>query len=268
MEHALSKIKWDVLGVSEVRRNYENITNRNSGILFMHGAAKNSQYGVGFCVKKEWKNQILEFKPRSERIATLLIRINNQETLKLIQVHAPTSEAPVEEILRFYEHLNDILEEQPKNSTHEMLIGDLNAKIGQRHPGEESIMGTSNYGIRNERGDMLLQFALESKLKIINSFFIKEENRKLTWKSPSGYKNEIDFALAKNIQSISNIEVINNLEFESDHRLIRVTLNTNKTNSRKNSYKRFPKGTSIRNQEIIYKTKLINNINKIPDNHQ
>lgn len=48
---ALQEMKWDIICLSEIRRNCESIIIRNSVAIFLHGPAENSQLGVGFYVK-------------------------------------------------------------------------------------------------------------------------------------------------------------------------------------------------------------------------
>lgn len=264
LEHAVDRIKWDVIGLSEIRRNHECIKRRKTGLLFCHGTAKNGSYGVGFCVKDTWISKIIEFRPISVRLATLALEINKQKRLILIQVHAPTSESSTTEIEDFYSLLEIELNRATRNKgttcrTHTIVLGDFNAKIGPRQQGEEQIMGKSHYGIRNERGERLIYFASQHQLKIANSFFMKPEGKKWTWKSPAGYKNEIDFILTQDMESISNIEVLNNFEFVSDHRIVRATLKLKKENTRRKYWDKIPDGESIKSHEISFKTKLLNN---------
>lgn len=69
-------------------------------------------------------------------------------------------------------------------------MGDFNAKIGQPRPDEYLVMKPNGYGERNERGQTLIDFALENQLAILNTFFKKKTKRRWTWLSPNKlYKN-------------------------------------------------------------------------------
>lgn len=51
--------------------------------------------------------------------------------------------------------------------------------------------------------------------------------KRWTWKSPDGRtRNEIDFILVRKHQkeSVKNVEVLNNFHYQSDHRMVRMTL--------------------------------------------
>lgn len=115
-------------------------------------------------------------------------------------------------------------------------MGDFNAKIGFPRREEYLVMKQHGYGERNERGQRLVDFALEKKLTIINTCFKKNPKRRWTWQSPNGqYKNEIDFILSNQPKIFQNIGTLN-LNYPSDHRPIRATI---KLSKQKNSRTKF-----------------------------
>ena len=99
----------------------------------------------------------------------------------VIQVYAPTSNA--EEVERFYEDLQDLLEITPKKDVF-FIIGDWNAKVGsQETPG---VTGKFGLGGQNEAGQRLVEFCQENKLVIANTLFQQHKRRLYTWTSPDG----------------------------------------------------------------------------------
>ncbi|XP_048520198.1 uncharacterized protein LOC125503566 [Dendroctonus ponderosae] len=63
LKEKLKKIKWDVVGLSEVRRRRENQVTLGSGNLFHYkGLEKKSEGGVGFMVHKRLRANIKEVK--------------------------------------------------------------------------------------------------------------------------------------------------------------------------------------------------------------
>ena len=60
MDEALKEnnMKWDVIGLGEVRRKEESFRTVQSGHLLYHSVAHNGQAGVGFLVNKKWKDNI------------------------------------------------------------------------------------------------------------------------------------------------------------------------------------------------------------------
>ncbi|CAH2104883.1 unnamed protein product [Euphydryas editha] len=91
--------------------------------------------------------------------------------------------------------------------------------------GEEYTIGKYGHGKRSKNGRRLVTFGLQNKLSILNTFYKKKETKKWTWISPNGlYKNEIDFVMSNNIKVFKNISIIQNLNFNSDHRMVCATL--------------------------------------------
>ncbi|CAG4937562.1 unnamed protein product [Colias eurytheme] len=105
-------------------------------------------------------------------------------------------------------------------------MGDFNAQIGTKvKSGEEYTIGKYGQGKRSKNGSRLVTFALENKFKILNSFYKKKKTKKWTWMSPNGlYKNEIDFIMSNNSKIIKDVSIIHNLNFNSDHKMVRATL--------------------------------------------
>ena len=88
--------------------------------------------------------------------------------ITVIQVYAPNSNAEEDEVERFYEDLQDLLELTPKKDVL-FIIGDWNAKArSQETPGETGKFGL---GIWNEAGQRLIEFCQENSLVIANTLF-------------------------------------------------------------------------------------------------
>ena len=72
-------------------------------------------------------------------------------------------------------------------------MGDFNAQIEKRANPMETATDKFGLGLRNERGDTLVEWATSRKYKIINTMFQKKAGRTWTWKSPNGVtKTEMD----------------------------------------------------------------------------
>ncbi|KAI5743429.1 hypothetical protein M8J77_018082 [Diaphorina citri] len=103
-------------------------------------------------------------------------------------------------------------------------MGDFNAKI-RKHKDGDAVVGKFGVGERNDRGQRLIQFSEETRLKIMNTFFKKQTQRKWTWRSPNHeIRNEIDFILANKMETIKDVTVLNRFNTGSDHRLVRAKL--------------------------------------------
>ena len=82
--------------------------------------------------------------------------------------NASTSNSEEAEVERFYEDLQDLLEQTPKNDVL-FIIGDWNTKVGsQETPG---VTGKFGLGVQNEGGQRLTEFCQENTLIITNTLF-------------------------------------------------------------------------------------------------
>jgi hypothetical protein len=83
-----------------------------------------------------------------------------------------------------------------------------------------NIVGKYGTGMRNERGELLLDFCAENNLFIANSNFEHHIRRLYTWQSPCGqYRNQIDYILLRNRWklSIRDVNTYPGMDCGSDH---------------------------------------------------
>ncbi|CAG4920088.1 unnamed protein product [Colias eurytheme] len=226
LEEEISGLKWDIIGLSEVRREGEDTLTLKSGNLFYHREGdQKSQGGIGFLVNKSLANNISEIGSVSARVAYLTLKMTKRYSLKVIQVYAPTTAYPDEEVESMYEDIAKAI--NIAKTYYTVIMGDFNAKVGTKNA-DETRIGLFGTGVRNPRGQMLLDFMEREGLYLMNSFFKKPKQRKWTWISPDGsIKNEIDFILSTKRHIFNNVSVISRLKTGSDHRLVRGTLNIN-----------------------------------------
>ncbi|GBP68039.1 Craniofacial development protein 2 [Eumeta japonica] len=218
LEESIQDIKYDVIGLSETRRLGIKIEEHESFIL-CHVGHTPGLYGVGFLVNKKHRNNIESFIGLTERVAILNMNIQGF-MLSILQVYAPTEAAGDAEIEEFYKTIDKALDTAHKTI---ILMGDFNAKVGHPRKDEHLVTKQFGYGTRNNRGQRLVDFALEHKLAIINTCF-KKAKQKWTWRSPDGKnKNEIDYILSNQPKIFQDIGTLN-LNFHSDHRIIRANI--------------------------------------------
>ena len=113
--------------------------------------------------------------------------------ITVIQVYAPTSSAEEAEVERFYEDLQDLLELTLQKDVL-FIIGDWNAKVGSQET--PAVTGKFDLGIRNEAGQILIEFSQENALVIANTLSQQHKRRLYTWTSPDGqHQTQIDYNL-------------------------------------------------------------------------
>lgn len=129
LEKELEKIKWDIVGLSEVRNRGEELTELPSGHM-MYARANHQQNigGVGFLINKNIKNQITEYDSVSERLAYVQMKISKRYRIKIVQIYAPTTDHNDEEVEGLYDEIAKCLRQG--NCNFRLLIGDFDAKLG------------------------------------------------------------------------------------------------------------------------------------------
>ena len=114
---------------------------------------------------------ILNIPPRvpflSERVVMVKIQAKPFDN-NLIQVYAPTSDHSDNKIEAFYDEIEATLK-YTRSSEITMLMGDFNAKVGNMK--EFSITGKYGIGVRNERGNRLVEFCKGKELTIMNTMY-------------------------------------------------------------------------------------------------
>ena len=82
------------------------------------------------------------------------VRFNSKfAKLTIIACYAPTEEAEEEEKDELYEQLEEI-RTTPRHDVL-MVIGDINARVGEDNTGRERAMGTHGFGCANNNGETL-----------------------------------------------------------------------------------------------------------------
>ena len=167
----------------------------SDGSLILH-SGHDSQHirGVALIVAKEKVNTLLEWEPLSERL--LRASFNSKYCkLSILQCYTPTNEADEEDKDDWYEELQHAVSRIPR---HDLLLimGDLNAKVGNENTDCERAMGRHGCGVINDNGERLVDFCLENNCLIGGIVFPHRNIHKLTWTSPDGTTvNQIDHIL-------------------------------------------------------------------------
>src|SRR3989442_13122960 len=87
--------------------------------------------------------------------------------------------------------------------------------------GMTGCMGGRNYGVRNTEGEVVLEFADAMKLVVLNTWFTKNESKKVTYES-GGNKSVVDYMFVRrcDLAKVSDINVIGSEECLQQHKLL------------------------------------------------
>ena len=144
--------------------------------------------------------------------------------MTIIAYYAPTEEAEEEEKDEFYKQLEEI-RTTPRHDVL-MVIGDLNARVGEDNTGKERAMGTQGFGCANNNGERLSDLCVESRLVIGGTLVMHRDIHKTTWRSPDQRTvSQIDHVIInQKWRSLQDVKAYRGADIGSDHVLVVATV--------------------------------------------
>ena len=187
-----SRLKLDVLGLSEVRWKNSGRCATEDHVMIYSGHMTEHKNGVGVLLSKQVAKSMMGYHALSDRV--LIVKIASKPfNLVIVQVYAPTSASSDEDIEKFYDDLDAAYKLSGSQDT-KIVMGDLNAKVGTEQDPLREVVGRHGLGSRNERGDMWVDWCMTHDQVITNTWFQHHKRHLYTWKSPGdGVRNQIDY---------------------------------------------------------------------------
>ncbi|XP_055384420.1 uncharacterized protein LOC129614059 [Condylostylus longicornis] len=220
----MTRLNINILGISEMRWPDAGELKKDDATVFYSGNQnRKHSNGVGMIIKGHAAKCVSTFIPHSDR--TMLVKLSAKPVnINLIQVYAPTADKSDEAIEEFYHDIDELMK-LTKPQELNIVLGDFNAKVGSTQV--EGVTGHFGLGDRNERGDRLIQFCQENKMKIANTWFSLPPRRLYTWKSPQDndlrtVRNQIDFILVNRRfgSFVSRVSTYPGADVRTDHNLL------------------------------------------------
>lgn len=99
--------------------------------------------------------------------------------------------------------------------------GDLNGHVGKESEGFKGVHGGHGYGKKNMEGEMMLEFSVAMDLVVSNTFFMKDDSKKVTYQSGE-CKSQIDYILVRRRDQslVKNVTIINGEACIPQHKLL------------------------------------------------
>lgn len=182
-------------------------------------------YGTGFAVKNTIVNSIQTPVAVSDRISVMKLN-TRQGTIKIISAYAPTLAAEPTVKDHFYYDLESVLDPS-SDSERVVLLGDLNARVGDDHQAWPDCIGKFGVGRMNENGQRLLELCCRNNLCITNTIFPAKRHRKMTWCHPrSNSWHQLDFIIVRQKQrkEVLNTRPYHSADCDTDHSLVVSTM--------------------------------------------
>ena len=264
---------------------------------------------VLFYHQTKWKNNVYRYWRVSDRVSVLQLKMSDEtypshykatqvkplklilkmtkprNLISIINVYAPTTQRVMNDIAELdelYTQLNNVINEF-KSTTLVLLAGDWNAKVGKSVNPYDTCLGKYSRGIRNNSGQLLIDFCITNDLFITNSAFQHPARHITTWENqridPNNVNktitiyNQIDYIMCninkRNI--LENARSYKGTEISSDHRIVVCKMSIDKykifTNNNKIKMKYFNSSLLAKSddQRLQYQSVLDNKLNNIEE---
>ena len=194
--------------------------------IFFHGE-DGRRNGVGVILKEDYIGRVLKVKRVSDRMLYMKLDIEGV-MMTVISAYAPQVACLKEEKDKLWTDLDEVVESIPKEER--LVIGaDFNGHH-EGNRGDENVMGRYGDKARNAEGQMLVDFATRMEMAVVNTYFKKREEHRVTYKS-GGRSTQVDYIIWRAyLKEIGDCKVIAGENVAKQHRLLvcRMTLETRK----------------------------------------
>ena len=142
----------------------------------------------------ELAESALEVKRVSDRLMAMKLEVK-ESILNIVSAYVPQVNNSMEEKNDFWEDLDGLIESVSKQERI-VLIADLNGHVDEEYIEDEEIMGRYGAGTRNKEGSMVVEFAKRIDLAIVNIYFKKKDEHRMTYKS-GGKSTQVDYGMCR-----------------------------------------------------------------------
>lgn len=188
----MDRYEIDVLGVAECRyTGSDRITIEDKHVMYSGRDDGRHYQGVALFCSPFAAKCLISWEPINERM--LVARFKSRSAkISIIMCYAPTEMTDGSVKDTFYFQLESVLDRVPTSDTI-IVMGDMNAKVGNHCPGDGCVVGYHGLGIRNDNGTRFVDCCQRHGLVIGGTIFPHRSVHKGTWRSPDGVTvNQID----------------------------------------------------------------------------
>ncbi|XP_058817290.1 uncharacterized protein LOC131680595 [Topomyia yanbarensis] len=217
---AIQELRWPRTGEREFRT-VNPIANTSIKYNIYYSGGEKTEHGVGFIVIGKQMKRVIRWKPVSERICVLKVRVKFFN-YSLINIYAPTNDKPDYVKDAFYECLDKTYGECPKHDV-KIVIGGANAQVGREDFFRPIIGKESLHSVTNDNGLRLVTFAAARMMAFSSTYFARKDIRKHTWMHPNGETcNQIYHVLVdgRHFSNVIDVRTFRGPNIDSDHYLV------------------------------------------------
>ena len=199
----------DILCLQQTKWKESKARNIGGGCKIFYNGADGRKNGIGIVLREELAESVLEVKRVSDRLMVIKLKVKGS-ILNIVSAYAPQVNYSMEEKNDFCEDLDELIESISKEER--IILGaDLNGHVDEGNIGDKEIMGRYGAGTRNKEGSMVVDFGKRMDLAIVNTYFKKTDEHRVTYKS-GGKSTQVDYVMCrrKNLKEMCDCKVIVN----------------------------------------------------------
>lgn len=215
----MERRKIDIMCVQETKWKGSKARLIGGGYKLFYNGEDSRRNGVGIVVKESYVESVLGIERVSDRLMSMKFDVDGQ-LLNVICAYGPQSGCPQEEKDQFWRDMDAAFGKVPGGER--VFIGaDFNGHVGEGNRGDEEVMGRYGYGRRNEEGQEIVDFAKRAELAVLNTYFKKGEEQRVTYRS-GGRKTQIDYLVCKrrHLKEVSDCYVLGGESVATQHKVV------------------------------------------------
>ena len=188
LQHYMTNMGVDLLCIQETHKTKSDVFTTDGGFLVILSGSSETETvetaGVGFLVAPHLRHSVIGFCQKSSRMASLKLRVSGGK-VPVFSVYAPHNGKPYEERSNFYSELSCFMSSASGNGP-KVALGDFNARLHVRQPGEDSILGEHIFGnpmaVHNTDSNrsLLMELCAASTMAVGNTFFASAPEHQVT----------------------------------------------------------------------------------------
>ena len=187
------------------------------GCNIFYNEADGRKNGIGIVVREEPAESVLEVKRVSDRLMAMKLGVK-ESILNRVSAYTPQVNNSMEEKNNFWQDLDGLIESVSKE---ERIVLGHNRHVSEGNIGDEEIMGRYGAGTRNKEGSMVVEFAKRMDLAIVNIYFKKKDEHRVTYKS-GGKSTQVDYVMCRrrNLEEMCDCKIMVNECVAKQHRMV------------------------------------------------
>ncbi|KAI5101440.1 hypothetical protein C0J45_8643 [Silurus meridionalis] len=166
-----------------------------------------------------YSKSVVEVKRVSKRVMNVKLGVEGVR-INVICAYAPQVGCEMGEKERFWSELDEVVDGVPRNERL-VIVADFNGHVGEGNRGDEEVMGRYGLKKRNVVGQMVVDFAKRMEKAVVNTYFKKKEDHRVTYKS-GGRCTQVDYVLCRrcNLKEIGDCKVFAGDSEATQHRMV------------------------------------------------